>query len=350
MKVLDALLLLALPASGKSEIRKYLAHVSPGARRGDFHLGPTVQLDDFPYVHLMRRIDDELAAGGLDRLFFQAPDRPFRDPRDWGTLIHLVNEDYSDAARGAARGGAPPNGAAGAPPTSRGTAVLGDVSEGEWLLQRFDRALSRAGAGGRLAGLSSAARKALAQALEGEAAQLREDKAANCPDTFEGRTLLIEFARGGPQGASMPLAEPLGYRHSLSLLDSEILRRAAVLYIWVTPEESRRKNEERADPKDPGSILHHGVPRQVMLEDYGCDDMDWLEASSPKPGALEVRAHGKVFHLPFARFDNRQDKTSFVRQPSGSWPPEKVRELHEGLKAAFGKLAPVPDALSGGLL
>lgn len=319
MKVLDALLLLALPASGKSEIRKYLAHVSPGARRDDFHLGPTVQLDDFPYVHLMRRIDDELAAGGSDRVFFQALDRPFRDPRDWGALIHLVNEDYSDAA--ARR--MPQSGPAG-----------------EWLLQRFDRALSRAGAGGRLTGLSSAARKALAQALEGEAAQLREDKAANCPDTFEGRTLLIEFARGGPQGASMPLAEPLGYRHSLSLLDSEILRRAAVLYVWVTPEESRRKNEERADPRDPGSILHHGVPRQVMLEDYGCDDMDWLEASSPKPGALEVRAHGKVFHLPFARFDNRQDKTSFVRQPSGSWPPGKVRELHEGLKAAFGKLAP----------
>ena len=71
---------MALPASGKSEVRKYLAGLSPERCRDEFHIGPTVQLDDFPYVHLMRRIDDELAAAGGGRLFFQSPEKPFQNP------------------------------------------------------------------------------------------------------------------------------------------------------------------------------------------------------------------------------------------------------------------------------
>src|SRR6476620_815710 len=94
--ILETVLLLALPASGKSEVRRYLAHLDADECRRDFHMGPTVQLDDFPYVHMMRRIDDELAAQGGKRAFFQAPDKPFQDGRDWGTLIELINEDHAD--------------------------------------------------------------------------------------------------------------------------------------------------------------------------------------------------------------------------------------------------------------
>ena len=39
---LDVLLLLALPASGKSELRRYLAHLDPEIAAADFGLGPTV--------------------------------------------------------------------------------------------------------------------------------------------------------------------------------------------------------------------------------------------------------------------------------------------------------------------
>jgi len=52
-EVFDTLLLLALPASGKSEVRTYLTARDPAR----FHMGPTVQLDDYPYVHLQIRAD-----------------------------------------------------------------------------------------------------------------------------------------------------------------------------------------------------------------------------------------------------------------------------------------------------
>jgi hypothetical protein len=107
----------------------------------------------------------------------------------------------------------------------------------------------------------------------------------------------------------------------------------------VTPEESRRKNQARADPNDPGSILHHGGPLEVMLNDYGCDDMDYLERQSKQPGAVTVEAHGKTYHLPIARFDNRVDKTSFIRAERAAWKPEDVRAVREGLKQALDQLA-----------
>src|SRR5437870_13004024 len=89
---LDVVLLLALPASGKSEVRRYLAHLAPDQCRGEMHLGPTVQLDDYPYVHLMRRVSQELRRRGHDGVLFDSDDLPMKEPRDWGTLIELLNE------------------------------------------------------------------------------------------------------------------------------------------------------------------------------------------------------------------------------------------------------------------
>jgi hypothetical protein len=303
--ILETVLLLALPASGKSEVRRYLHHLDAGECRRDFHMGPTVQLDDFPYVHMMRRIDEELARRGRPRVFFHAADRPFQDGRDWGTLIELINEDHADLV------------------AKRKQSV---TSAAELLCRRLDAAGAKVGLGARLASLPGD----VVAALEAEARAMLDEKEAAYPDTLEGRTLVIEFARGGPDGASLPLPAPLGYQYSLSRLSPAILEKAAILYVWVTPEESRRKNQARTDPNDPGSILHHGVPLEVMLNDYGCDDMGWLD----RDGWVTVGEH----RLRVARFDNRVDKTSFLRGDPAEWRKEDVAAVHQGLSGALTRL------------
>jgi hypothetical protein len=317
-KILETVLLLALPASGKSEVRRYLHHLSPAQCRDEFHMGPTVQLDDYPYVHLMRCIDDALAELGKPRPYFKAADKPFQDPHDWGTLIELVNEDYADLVA---------------------KRVATPASAAEHVFARIDRASRLAGAKARLAELDADTRRALAQKLEAEAKKQLDEKHAGYPDTLEGKTLVVEFARGGPQGSSLPLPAPFGYKWSLARLAKPMLETATILYVWVEPEESRRKNFARTDPNDPGSILNHGVPIDVMLNDYGVDDMTWLEEHARKPGTVTVEAHGATFDVPIARFDNRVDKTSFLRGAQADWKPEEVKAIHDGLKAGFERLA-----------
>jgi len=315
---IEILLLLALPASGKSEVRRYLASLSPEQCRDELHLGHTVQLDDYPYVHMMRRVSQELRKRGADGVFFDSDDLPMKEPLDWGTLIELLNEDYDDVVH---RRRATP------------------ASAATWLLERFDRARQRVGARPDLGQLPAALRRELETALEREAGELLRDKHAGIPDTLDGKTVVMEAARGGPDGASLPLPAPLGYRYSLSRLSDDILSRASILYVWVTPEESRRKNHERTDPNDPGSILHHGVPMAVMMGDYGCDDMEWLIQHSDRPDTVRVETRGRTYDLPVARFDNRVDKTTFVRADRAAWRPADVAALHGGLRQALERLA-----------
>ncbi len=313
----DIVLLLALPASGKSEVRRFLANIEPERLKKEFHIGPNLQLDDFPYVHMMRRADDELQKLGKARLFFKSGDKPFINTKDWGTLIHLLNEDYRDLM---------------------GRNVLKPASAAELLMGRIDKAGDKAGIVPRLSALDKETRSKVAAALETEARDLLDEKHAAYPASFEGRTIVIEAARGGPDKSVFPLKAPLGYQYSLGQLAPEILRRAVILYVWVTPEESRRKNNARANPNDPGSILHHGVPMDVMLNDYGCDDMDYLEKNSEVPGAITVTANGQKFHLPIGRFDNRVDKTSFLRAEKKDWDPKMVADVTAGIKGATDKL------------
>ncbi len=138
MSLIDVLLLTALPASGKSEVRRYLASLTPEQCRDEMHLGPTVQLDDYPYVHLMRRVSQELRARGMDGVFFDSDDLPMKEPRDWGTLIELLNEDFEDLAQ--RRRPAPESAAA-------------------WLLDRFDAARRKVGARPALGQLPPATRR-----------------------------------------------------------------------------------------------------------------------------------------------------------------------------------------------
>lgn len=309
---IDLLLMLALPASGKSEIRRYLEHLGPD-RCAELYLGPTVQVDDYPYVHLMRRISEEQRRLGHEPAFFDDPDSSFRDRRDWLTLTRLIGEDIASLTDDA--------------PHRR---------EPEHLIRRLTAARQAVGIDDpELRGGPE-----LAEAIAPEAAVLTANLPRLGPDGSDGATTIVEFARGGPHGARPPLPAPLGYAHSLPILGPEALGRASILYVWVTPEESRRRNRERALPGAEGdaSILHHGVPEEVMLLDYGMDDMNWLQETSPVPGTIAIASGDDTFLIPIARFDNRVDRTSFLRDDPSSWDPDAVTMVHDGLADALGRL------------
>ena len=310
--VFDVVLLMALPASGKSEVRNFMANLPPERLSTEFHIGENLQLDDFPYVHMMRRIDNELQAMGQERIYYPG-EEPFIDGRDWGTLCALLNEDYHDLL-------------------NRNTVYVDSAAE--LLFERLDRAAQVAGLSPRMGLLKEDVRRHLASVLEEEARAMLNEKQAQYPDSFDNKTIIIECARGGPDGSVMPLTGTFGYQYSLPMFCPEILEHAVILYIWVTPEESRRKNADRADPNDPGSNLHHGVPIAVMLGDYGCDDMQYLIEHSDIPNTLTVSAHGKSYHLPIGVFDNRVDKTSFLRQSPENWGKEMVQEVTAAIRQA----------------
>ena len=316
-QLLDVVLLLALPASGKSEIRRYLGSLTAEQCRYDMHLGPTVDLDDYPYVHMMRRVSHELIAAESDGVFFDSQDLPMKQLLDWGTLIELLNEDFDDLVH-----------------RRRPT----PASAAAWLFNRFDSAREKVGAEPPFASLPTGIRTRLTNELEAECRGLLETKNAAIVDALEGRTVVIEFARGGPDGAVPPLAAPRGYAYSLSRLSDDILSRATIFYVWVAPEESRRRNIARADPSNPGSILTHGVPDAVMLGDYGTDDMSWLMTQSDRPDTVRVEARASTHYLPAVRFDNRKDQTSFVRAERSEWSAQDVSTLHGALSEGFGRL------------
>ncbi len=327
---IETLLLFSLPASGKSEMRRYMASLTPQQCREDFHIGPTLQLDDYPYVHLMHRIDDELTAYGLAPAYYKGPQRPFQDDWTWAALVELLNEDYDDLM--ASRQHAP-------------------ESAAQLLFDRLDRAHGKVGLPERLGDVPYGVRRKMAAALEKEA---RDDLDARNKQALQdktGRTVVIEAARGGPNGSAFPLTPPVGYQATFQQLSERILETASVLYIWVDPTESRRKNIERGRPDGAGSILHHSVPMEVMLSQYGCDDMAFLMESSDRPDTVKVdrlfeeraadalRWRARAFHLPVARFDNRKDKTTFVREDKARWRKDDVSALHDELKRAMAKIA-----------
>ncbi|MFH1874611.1 MAG: hypothetical protein ABH859_05430 [Pseudomonadota bacterium] len=88
------------------------------------------------------------------------------------------------------------------------------------------------------------------------------------PEFYNDHTLFIEFARGTGHG----------YEYSLNQLSPEILKRAAIMYLSVTFEESWRKNVARYQEKLKHSILAHMVPRETMDMFYLEDD--WAQVSA----------------------------------------------------------------------
>ncbi len=314
--VFDTLILIALPASGKSEVRKFMRHGDEAACIEKYHLGKTLQLDDFPYVHFMREVDDALEGFGRTRIFYPNNQSGFNEPRDWGALLRLVSQDYDLM--------------------TDSTVNMPEVTP-KFLFERMDKARAAVGAPEVFSQMDPGLVNQLDDRLAAEAKRLGDELLARRPADLKGHTVVIEFARGGPQGASMPLSEPHGYGYALQHLSPAILNNAAILYIWVSPEESRRKNIARADPNDPGSILHHSCPESVMINDYGTCDLGHLLESSSVPGTVEIVSEGQKFNIPAARFDNRNDLTTFVRDDE-NWKEEDMQALENGLAGSLKEL------------
>jgi hypothetical protein len=135
-------------------------------------------------------------------------------------------------------------------------------------------------------------------------------KLAGDPNYLKDTTAIVEFARGGPNG----------FREAFSLLSDEILKRAGVVYINVSYEESCRKNSRRFDPKKADSILFHSLPNEKMEFYYKIND--WDKMATGNDGYLMIRGHT----VPFSVFSNEPEVT------------DKPEELGIALENVFGKL------------
>ncbi|HNX00880.1 MAG TPA: hypothetical protein PLE74_03770 [Candidatus Cloacimonadota bacterium] len=107
-------------------------------------------------------------------------------------------------------------------------------------------------------------------------------------------TTLIEFSRGSEHG---------GYKSAFSNLSDEILKRAAILYVDVTYEESVRKNQRRFNPDKPDSILEHGLPMDKMEKLY--KEIDWQDVIAGNPTHIMINN----IPVPYVVFNNMPEKT-----------------------------------------
>ena len=319
IKPIKTLVLTALPGSGKSELRRYLTEVDAEKSRKEFGLNSVVELDDYPYVHMMRRISDECISRNIEGTFFRSTMLPFKDAREWGTLIELLNEDYDDMVN---------------------NRTVTAQNAAEWLFARIDAAREKLNAPSAFAYLTGEQRKQVAQAVETDARKLLDDKVAEISKAakLKEKTIVLEFARGGATGSEMPLPAPYGYKYALATLSPQILADASVLYIKVTPSISRQKNIKRAKPGEEGSILNHSVPLAVMYGDYGLDDIAYLMKQSDTKNTVKIEAHGNTYSLPIACFDNRIDKTTFLRDESDKWQKNMLAMLDRELDKTFDAL------------
>jgi len=126
-------------------------------------------------------------------------------------------------------------------------------------------------------------------------------KLAYDPNYHKTHSAIIEFARGGENGIG----------EALSYLSSDILRRAGILYIDVSYEESLRKNRARARKGQEDSVLFHSLPDEKMEFYYKIND--WKKLTSADPEFINV----KGVNVPYSVFHNEPDVTTHGGEPLG---------------------------------
>ena len=115
------------------------------------------------------------------------------------------------------------------------------------------------------------------------------------PGYHQQTTTIIEFSRGSQHG---------GYRGAFLHFPEDLLKKAVVIYVRVSFEESLRKNRRRFNPDRPDSILEHSLPDAKLERLYHHDD--WDELSSSNPDFLEIEDS----RVPYAVFENEDDVTT----------------------------------------
>jgi hypothetical protein len=326
----------ALPASGKSETRRYLKSLTSEDTK-KFHLGETsTQVDDFPYVDGMKKIDAAAVKVLGHTIFFNTTDFNLFSDYDWGTLIYLINDDYFDILE-----------------CNPKIPSKFEKDPVEWLFNRYDVASVKTG---HLPARFYDLRQKVGEEKFAEFKKecfdlcntLLHDKYANIPTSLEGKTIIFEFARGGTKGCdpAKPLTEPFGYEYSLSLFDKKILMNAAILYIWVTPEQSKQKAFQREKEGKEGKSqtvstqlsLNHGIAETVLDKEYGMDDFDYLLSKSPEKNYVPITRDDVEYKIKAGRLDNRKDLTSDFRKPQNEWTKEQCDNMFNALKSAFDSL------------
>jgi hypothetical protein len=87
-------------------------------------------------------------------------------------------------------------------------------------------------------------------------------KLAGDPPFLEHHTVMMEFARGAADG----------FKNAFQHLSDDVLRRAAILYIDFSFQESLRKNRWRYRPEQADSILYHSLEDAKMERYYKVND------------------------------------------------------------------------------
>lgn len=129
------------------------------------------------------------------------------------------------------------------------------------------------------------------------------------PSIFH-QSVLIEFSRGGKDG----------YAQALRSLSKRILSRAAILYISVSPAESRRRNTARYDRKKKNGVLTHSVPDEELGRTYGSDD--WFDIAPHTNGTLFL----DDVPVPYVTMNNEPESTD---------PIVLDHRYHEALEALY---------------
>lgn len=130
------------------------------------------------------------------------------------------------------------------------------------------------------------------------------------------KTILVEFARGGDNALA----------HAFAILSPEILKRAGILYIDVSYEESVRKNRRRFRPDQADSVLFHSLPDDKMEFYYKVND--WHRLAPEKEGVLVLQN----LRVPYAVLSNEPEVTDTPQHLAGPLG-EALERLWQGYLA-----------------